>query len=161
VPSSACSRWTIRPGSLTACVPASGPCQPSASARRSRPAWSRSCTSKNYPYPDLVKGYQSSPYDLPLVKGGWIEVTPTTEDGGRRIRLERVHLEEDTGKLAHSAGGSLVDYNRSGVPLMEMVFQPDLRSPAEARADLQKLRAILRTLASATPTWKRASCAAR
>jgi aspartyl-tRNA(Asn)/glutamyl-tRNA(Gln) amidotransferase subunit B len=100
---------------------------------------------KNYPYPDLVKGYQISQYDLPLVKGGWVEISP---DGGapRRIGLERVHLEEDTGKLTHAKGGSLVDYNRSGVPLMEMVSQPDIRTPAEARAYLLKLRAILRTL---------------
>jgi len=100
---------------------------------------------KNYPYPDLVKGYQISQYDLPLVKGGWLEIT-TTEGGTRKIRLERVHLEEDTGKLTHTADGSLVDFNRSGVPLMEMVSQPDLRTPAEARAYLQKLRAILRSL---------------
>jgi aspartyl-tRNA(Asn)/glutamyl-tRNA(Gln) amidotransferase subunit B len=101
---------------------------------------------KNYPYPDLVKGYQISQYDLPLVKGGWVEITTPNSPEPRRIRLERVHLEEDTGKLTHVAGGSLVDFNRSGVPLMEMVSQPDLRSPAEARAYLLKLRAILRTL---------------
>jgi aspartyl-tRNA(Asn)/glutamyl-tRNA(Gln) amidotransferase subunit B len=100
---------------------------------------------KNYPYPDLVKGYQISQYDLPLVKGGFVEVT-TPEHGIRRVELERVHLEEDTGKLTHVAGGSLVDFNRSGVPLMEMVTRPDLRSPGEARAYLQKLRAILRAL---------------
>jgi aspartyl-tRNA(Asn)/glutamyl-tRNA(Gln) amidotransferase subunit B len=102
---------------------------------------------KNYPYPDLVKGYQISQYDLPLVKGGWVEIADHGVDGEpRRIGLERVHLEEDTGKLTHVAGGSLVDFNRSGVPLMEMVSQPDLRTPTEARAYLQKLRAILRTL---------------
>jgi len=99
---------------------------------------------KNYPYPDLVKGYQISQYDLPLVKGGWIEIS--VDNTTRRINLERVHLEEDTGKLTHAPGGSLVDFNRAGMPLMEMVSQPDLRSPAEARAYLQKLRAILRTL---------------
>jgi aspartyl-tRNA(Asn)/glutamyl-tRNA(Gln) amidotransferase subunit B len=99
---------------------------------------------KNYPYPDLVKGYQISQYDLPLVKGGWIEIT--LDGQTRRIRLERVHLEEDTGKLTHVSGGSLVDFNRSGVPLMEMVSQPDLRTPAEAREYLRKLRTILRTL---------------
>ena len=101
---------------------------------------------KNYPYPDLVKGYQISQYDMPLVKGGWVEITTASNPELRRIRLERVHLEEDTGKLTHASGGSLVDFNRSGVPLMEMVSQPDLRSPAEARAYLLKLRAILRTL---------------
>ena len=99
---------------------------------------------KNYPYPDLVKGYQISQYDLPLVKGGSVEIAsgPTT----RRIHLERVHLEEDTGKLTHIPGGSLVDFNRSGVPLMEMVSMPEIRTPGEARGYLQKLRAILRTL---------------
>jgi aspartyl-tRNA(Asn)/glutamyl-tRNA(Gln) amidotransferase subunit B len=100
---------------------------------------------KNYPYPDLVKGYQISQYDMPLVKGGSLEITVGAEQP-RKIGLERVHLEEDTGKLTHVSGGSLVDFNRSGVPLMEMVSQPDLRTPAEARAYLQKLRAILRTL---------------
>src|SRR5882724_7222570 len=100
---------------------------------------------KNYPYPDLVKGYQISQYDLPLVKGGWIEIT-VGSDAPRKVMLERVHLEEDTGKLTHVQGGSLVDFNRSGVPLMEMVSQPEIRTPGEARAYLLKLRAILRTL---------------
>jgi len=99
---------------------------------------------KNYPYPDLVKGYQISQYDLPLVKGGFVEITVGADT--RPVKLERVHLEEDTGKLTHVSGGSLVDFNRSGVPLMEMVSQPDLGTPAEARAYLRKLRAILRTL---------------
>ena len=99
---------------------------------------------KNYPYPDLVKGYQISQYDLPLVKGGFVEIT--VEGQTRKIHLERVHLEEDTGKLTHVSGGSLVDFNRSGVPLMEMVTQPDIHSSTEARAYLRKLRAILRTL---------------
>jgi aspartyl-tRNA(Asn)/glutamyl-tRNA(Gln) amidotransferase subunit B len=100
---------------------------------------------KNYPYPDLVKGYQISQYDLPLVKGGFVEIT-LADGATRHIHLERVHLEEDTGKLTHVTGGSLVDFNRSGVPLMEMVTRPDLRTPGEARAYLQKLRAILRAL---------------
>lgn len=100
---------------------------------------------KNYPYPDLVKGYQISQYDLPLVKGGWLEIS-SDGLGTRRIELERVHLEEDTGKLTHVPGGSLIDFNRSGVPLMEMVSKPEIRSPGEARAYLLKLRAILRTL---------------
>ena len=99
---------------------------------------------KNYPYPDLVKGYQISQYDLPLVKGGFVEIT--VEGDTRKVHLERVHLEEDTGKLTHVSGGSLVDFNRSGVPLMEMVSQPDLRTPTEAREYLRKLRTILRTL---------------
>src|ERR1700704_4799369 len=88
---------------------------------------------KNYFYPDQVKSYQISQFDLPLVKGGWVEIT-VGGSPSRKIRLERVHLEEDTGKLTHVAGSSLVDFNRSGVPLMEMVSEPDLRSPAEARA---------------------------
>lgn len=106
---------------------------------------------KNYPYPDLVKGYQISQYDMPFVKGGQIEVTVGREGAPRIIRFERVHLEEDTGKLTHVGGGSsLVDYNRAGVALMEMVTQPDIRTPAEARAFLQKLRAILRALGVST-----------
>jgi aspartyl-tRNA(Asn)/glutamyl-tRNA(Gln) amidotransferase subunit B len=104
---------------------------------------------KNYHYPDLVKGYQISQFDLPLVKGGWLEIT-VDEAEPRKIKLERVHLEEDTGKLTHTAAGSLVDFNRSGVPLMEMVSQPDLHTPAETRAYLLKLRAILRTLGVST-----------
>ncbi|MGI9147850.1 MAG: Asp-tRNA(Asn)/Glu-tRNA(Gln) amidotransferase subunit GatB [Chloroflexota bacterium] len=104
---------------------------------------------KNYHYPDLVKGYQISQFDLPLVKGGWLEIT-VGESEPRKVKLERVHLEEDTGKLTHAADGSLVDFNRSGVPLMEMVSQPDLHTPAETRAYLLKLRAILRTLGVST-----------
>src|SRR6202048_1858886 len=104
---------------------------------------------KNYHYPDLVKGYQISQYDLPLDKGGWLEITAGSAEP-RKIRLERVHLEEDTGKLTHASHGSLVDFNRSGVPLMEMVSQPDLHNPAETHAYLVKLRAILRTLGVST-----------
>jgi aspartyl-tRNA(Asn)/glutamyl-tRNA(Gln) amidotransferase subunit B len=104
---------------------------------------------KNYYYPDLVKGYQISQYDLPLVKGGWLEITVGDAEP-RKVKLERVHLEEDTGKLSHTVDGSLVDFNRSGVPLMEMVSQPDLHTPAETRAYLLKLRAILRTLGVST-----------
>ena len=102
---------------------------------------------KNYPYPDLMKGYQISQYDLPLSLNGWLEIEV---DGHRkRIGITRVHLEEDTARLIHvkSAAGeaySLVDVNRSGVPLMEIVSEPDLRSPEEARAYLQKLQQILR-----------------
>ena len=104
---------------------------------------------KNYPYPDLMKGYQISEYDEPLCGSGWLEVEV---DGHRkRIGVTRVHLEEDTAKLLHvknPAGEtySLVDVNRSGVPLMEVVGEPDIRSPEEARAYLMKLRQILRYL---------------
>src|SRR5258708_18152169 len=100
---------------------------------------------KNYPYPDLVKGYQISQYDLPLVKGGWIEITTPSSPEPRRIRLERVHLEEDTRKLTHGPGASSLDFNRSGMPLLAMASELDLRSPAEAPASLPKLLAILLT----------------
>jgi aspartyl-tRNA(Asn)/glutamyl-tRNA(Gln) amidotransferase subunit B len=103
---------------------------------------------KNYPYPDLVKGYQISQYDEPFGLGGWIEVE--TDGNSRRLGITRVHLEEDVCKLLHrgtgSNGYSLVDANRSGVPLMEIVSEPDMRSPAEARNYLIKLRSILRYL---------------
>ncbi len=99
---------------------------------------------KNYFYPDLPKGYQISQYDLPLSRDGWLEI----EVGGEAkcIGTERVHLEEDTAKLFHLGGHSLVDFNRSGVPLMEIVSRPDIRSPEEARQYLTKLRTILRYL---------------
>ncbi|HJU11540.1 MAG TPA: Asp-tRNA(Asn)/Glu-tRNA(Gln) amidotransferase subunit GatB, partial [Candidatus Binataceae bacterium] len=97
---------------------------------------------KSYFYPDLPKGYQISQYELPLCKGGYIEIG----NGGspRRIRLVRIHMEEDAGKNIHEAGSSLVDFNRSGVPLVEIVSEPDLRSAEEAGAYLRQLRAILR-----------------
>jgi aspartyl-tRNA(Asn)/glutamyl-tRNA(Gln) amidotransferase subunit B len=102
---------------------------------------------KNYFYPDLPKGYQISQYDLPLSRNGHLGVVVD----GRRVRcgITRVHLEEDTGTLQHagdalhSATSSLIDYNRSGVPLMEIVGEPDLRSPEEAREYLVRLRQIL------------------
>ncbi len=104
---------------------------------------------KNYPYPDLMKGYQISEYDQPLCTGGWLEIEVDGQQ--KRISITRVHLEEDTAKLVHvkSPTGetySLVDVNRSGVPLMETVSEPDMRSPEEARAYLVKLRQILRYL---------------
>jgi aspartyl-tRNA(Asn)/glutamyl-tRNA(Gln) amidotransferase subunit B len=101
---------------------------------------------KNYFYPDLPKGYQISQYDLPLCVGGRVDV------GDRTVRITRVHLEEDTGKLLHagdalhSAAESLVDLNRSGVPLMEIVTEPDLHSADEARDYAVALRAILRAI---------------
>jgi aspartyl-tRNA(Asn)/glutamyl-tRNA(Gln) amidotransferase subunit B len=104
---------------------------------------------KNYPYPDLMKGYQISEYDQPLCTGGWLEIE--VEDRRKHVGITRVHLEEDTAKLIHvkSPTGetySLVDVNRSGVPLMEIVSEPDMRSAEEARAYLVKLRQILRYL---------------
>lgn len=99
---------------------------------------------KNYFYPDLPKAYQISMYDLPLSENGWLEIE--VDSGSKRIGIERVHLEEDTAKLFHVGGHSLVDFNRSGVPLMEIVSQPDMRSADEAYAYLTKLRQILRYL---------------
>jgi aspartyl-tRNA(Asn)/glutamyl-tRNA(Gln) amidotransferase subunit B len=98
---------------------------------------------KNYPYPDLPKGYQISQYgDTPIGTNGWLMIP--MPDGDRRISIRRVHLEEDTGKLFHVEDGtSLVDFNRSGVPLMEIVSEPDIRTPDEARAYLQELRSVL------------------
>jgi aspartyl-tRNA(Asn)/glutamyl-tRNA(Gln) amidotransferase subunit B len=115
---------------------------------------------KNYPYPDLMKGYQISQYDAPLGKDGRLEIEA---DGMRRtIGIERVHLEEDVAKLTHRStpGGeaySLVDANRSGVPLMEIVSRPDLRSPEEARQYLIKLRSILRYLGVSTGNMEEGS----
>jgi len=96
---------------------------------------------KNYPYPDLMKGYQISQYDIPLSKNGYLLVE--YEGQARRIGITRVHLEEDTARLLHFDGYSLIDINRSGTPLMEIVSEPDIRSPEEARLYMQKLREIL------------------
>jgi aspartyl-tRNA(Asn)/glutamyl-tRNA(Gln) amidotransferase subunit B len=99
---------------------------------------------KNYFYPDLPKGYQISQYDLPMSRSGHLQVD------GRTVRITRVHLEEDTGRLTHgadqlhSASESFVDFNRSGMPLMEIVSEPDLGSASEARAYAEELRSILR-----------------
>jgi aspartyl-tRNA(Asn)/glutamyl-tRNA(Gln) amidotransferase subunit B len=99
---------------------------------------------KNYTYPDLPKGYQISQYDLPLCTNGWIDVEV---DGNRkRVGIRRAHLEEDTAKESHTGPSSLVDFNRSGVPLLEIVTEPDLRSGEQARQMLTKLRSILRSL---------------
>ncbi len=99
---------------------------------------------KNYSYPDLPKGYQISQYDLPLARDGWLEIE--TESGPRRVGIRRVHLEEDTAKLFHVDGHSLIDFNRAGVPLMEIVSEPDMRSVEEVRLYALKLRQILRYL---------------
>src|SRR3989441_3566651 len=98
---------------------------------------------KNCFYPDLPKGYQISDYELPICQEGWVE---TGEDGtAKRIRIRRAHLEEDAGKNLHTgiAGASHVDLNRAGTPLLEIVTEPDMRSPDEAVAYLKKLRDIL------------------
>ncbi|HSD19089.1 MAG TPA: Asp-tRNA(Asn)/Glu-tRNA(Gln) amidotransferase subunit GatB [Anaeromyxobacter sp.] len=101
---------------------------------------------KNYFYPDLPKGYQISQYELPICAGGGVEISVDGET--RRIRLTRIHMEEDAGKNVHdiTAAGSGVDLNRAGVPLLEIVSEPDLRSIDEAIAYLKTLRAILMAL---------------
>jgi len=101
---------------------------------------------KSYFYPDLPKGYQISQYEHPLAVNGYIDIA--LEDGTeKRIGVTRAHMEEDTGKLTHMGdGSSLVDYNRAGVPLLEIVSEPDIRSSEEAEAYARKLRAILRYL---------------
>ena len=97
---------------------------------------------KNYYYPDLPKAYQISQYDKPLCQNGYVEIE--TKDGKKEIRIERIHIEEDAGKLNHDdfGGGSLVDLNRAGVPLIETVSKPDMRSAEEAEAYLRKLKSI-------------------
>lgn len=98
---------------------------------------------KNYYYPDLPKNYQISQYELPVSEHGWVDIE--TETGKRRIGLTRIHMEEDAGKLIHDETKpvSYVDLNRTGVPLIEIVSEPELRTPEEAAAYLRSLRAIL------------------
>lgn len=96
---------------------------------------------KHYFYPDLPKGYQLSQADEPLCRGGHLVIGAGGET--RRVRIARIHLEEDAGKLTHTAGGTRLDCNRCGVPLIEVVSEPDLRSGAEAAAYLRELRAVL------------------
>jgi len=99
---------------------------------------------KNYFYPDLAKGYQITQFDLPIGVNGWVEVS------GKKIRINRSHQEEDTGKLIHTSDGnkktSLIDFNRSGVPLIEVVSEPDIDSPEQARAYAKKIHQIARYL---------------
>ncbi len=115
---------------------------------------------KNYPYPDLMKGYQISQSDAPIGHHGWLTIEANGEK--KRIGITNVHLEEDVAKLLHHASPdreaySLVDVNRSGVPLMEVVGEPDLRSPEEARQYLIKLRSILQYLGVSTANMEEGS----
>ena len=112
---------------------------------------------KNYFYPDLVKNYQISQYDVPLVHDGYLDVEVVLADGSsetRRVGIERLHMEEDTGKSLHvgdtgrlhGASRSLIDYNRSGIPLLEVVSRPDIRDPETAQAYLRELQGIVRAV---------------
>ncbi len=113
---------------------------------------------KNYFYPDLPKGYQISQYDLPLVSGG--RLTFDTSEGPVTIRIHRAHLEEDTAKLVHHEGSdgkrvSLVDFNRSGAPLMEIVTEPDVRTGEQARKYAEELQLVLRTIGASDADMER------
>ncbi len=106
---------------------------------------------KNYFYPDLPKGYQISQYELPLARGGYVEIELEGVTGSKKIGINRIHMEEDAGKLLHELDGapsewSYVDFNRTGVPLMEIVSEPDMNTPEEAAEYLRTLRSILQYL---------------
>lgn len=102
---------------------------------------------KHYFYPDLPKGYQISQYDQPLCKGGWLEIQSKNQNQKpKKVVLNRIHLEEDAGKLTHKGKDSLVDLNRAGTPLMEIVTEPCIVSPAEAKIFLQELQLLIRYL---------------
>lgn len=106
---------------------------------------------KNYYYPDLPKGYQISQYDLPMSRQGWLDISdPKGEFADKRVRIIRAHLEEDAGKSMHDEaagkGDSRIDLNRTGTPLLEIVSEPDMRSPKEARAYLDELKLLLEFL---------------
>lgn len=96
---------------------------------------------KNYFYPDLPKAYQITQLDFPLCQNGYLEIE--TKGDKKRIRIERIHLEEDAGKLIHSKEGTLIDHNRCGVPLIEIVSAPDISSPEEAKEYLKSLRLLM------------------
>ncbi|MEG1943070.1 MAG: Asp-tRNA(Asn)/Glu-tRNA(Gln) amidotransferase subunit GatB [Angelakisella sp.] len=107
------------------------------------------CDRKNYFYPDLPKAYQISQFDIPLCEHGYLDILVDESGNTKRIGVTRIHIEEDAGKLIHSdsyEGKSLVDFNRCGVPLIEIVSEPDMRSAADAKAYLDGIRAILQYL---------------
>ncbi len=96
---------------------------------------------KNYCYPDLPKAYQITQFDFPICEHGWIQL-----QNGRKIRIRRIHIEEDAGKLLREGNTIHIDYNRCGVPLIEIVTEPDIRSPEEAREYVEELQKMLRYL---------------
>lgn len=101
---------------------------------------------KNYFYPDLPKGYQISQYDLPVASNGWLDILEENLSTKQRIRIRRAHLEEDTAKLTHQGSYSLIDFNRAGVPLLEIVSEPDMHSVEAILSYANKIRSILRYL---------------
>ena len=101
---------------------------------------------KNYFYPDLPKGFQISQYDEPVSKNGWLEINVSGKN--KKIKITRLHLEDDAGKLTHIPNGTLCDYNRSGIPLMEIVSEPDIRSAEEASAYAKAMQTVLRYVGS-------------
>lgn len=103
---------------------------------------------KNYFYPDLPTGYQISQFDQPISEDGKVEIE--LPEGNKIIGITRVHLENDAGKLSHNASGTLCDYNRAGTPLIEIVTEPDLRSPEEAQALAKEIQKIVRTVGAST-----------
>jgi len=115
---------------------------------------------KNYYYPDLPKGYQISQYDYPIGHNGYVEIL--SGDHLQKIRVHRAHLEEDAGKLIHDAKNkvSLVDYNRTGTPLMEIVTEPDIRSAQEAYDYLTALKLLLQYLNVSDCDMEKAACVA-
>lgn len=119
---------------------------------------------KNYYYPDLPKNFQTSQFDLPICEHGYLDVEVDGEV--KRLRITRAHMEEDAGKLVHHGTSitdsdySLVDYNRTGTPLLEIVSEPDMRSAKEAVAYMEKCARSCSTSAFPTAAWKRGACAA-
>ena len=116
---------------------------------------------KNYPYPDLMKGYQISQYDMPIAKNGYLDVR-TNGEIKKKIRIERIHLEEDVAKLLHrenSTGSkySLLDINRAGIALMEIVSHPDMNSAEEADEYLNSLHSIVRSIGVSTANMEEGS----
>ncbi len=118
---------------------------------------------KNYPYPDLMKGYQISQYDVPICQRGWMELPGVGATGPVRIRINRVHMEEDVARLIHIAGPdggpghTLMDVNRAGTPLMEIVSEPDIRSSAQAELYITMLQSIIRYLGVGTANMEEGS----